>query len=549
MKTKITYYLLLILILFAGIYIRTDDSFNVMTGNTITFFYARARDLHITNQYPVEDKLNYAPEVFKEDYPPLPAYFTVSLYRISNLFLNTSFYDFILFFPIFMYVILFILGFFIIGNLYNKTAGFFFSALLTIMPAANLLTRKGYYTEEALGVFLILLFFFFFIKSEKKRKYIYPAIIALTLLTLTWQIFILIQLGVLIYFIIYKKGISRYLLILILPLLIGHIISVNIIGIDYSPVYMFKETYMGYKYESTEDFQIAFHRGKLKSMDISRYTEEYSYFGLIFFMLGLFVCAKNFKKPKYSILLIYSILSFIAINKYIKFRFLALVFILILSSIGLDCAYKFDIFAKLNLGKYVKKYWKILSILSFIIIIALIPYYIRDPKCEIDLILPEENLEIGETYDIILQIRNVGKGALCSKTSFSGVHIEVENATIIEKKIQSSTTPAKIIEKSYTSNEADWFEAKFDCLKHNETGIVTFSIKPYTTPVKVNYRCWIPQFCLKLPPKNINPLYKAAWRNEKCLHRKPSGGSLCRVPVYAGYTEKQDYYCKNILLY
>lgn len=548
MKTKPIYYLLLLLILVIGIYIRTDDISDVMTYNTVTFFYSRARDLHTDNQYPLEDKLNYAPETFKEDYPPLPAYFSVMLYRISDLFLDISFYNFIMFFPVLMYIILFISGLFIVNNLYNKATGFFFAALLTITPATALLTKKGYYTEEALGVLLILLFFFFLIKSEKKNKYIYLAITALTLLSLTWQTFIFIQLGLLVYLLIRRKKIKKYLLILILPLLLGHVISVNMIGLDYSPIYVLKETYIGYKYDSTEDFSIAFHRGKLKSMDIQRYIKEFSYACTIFLIIGLFACLKNIRKPEYNILLIYSILGLIAIIKYIKFRFLSLTFILILSSIGLSCVYNFNIFKKLNLGKYIKKYWKILIIILVIVSGILTVQYLREPKCKIDLVLPEGKLEIGQTYDILLQIENTGKDALCKETSFSGVHIEVENASITGKKAYSQTTQARTIEKSYTSNNADWFEAKFDCLKHDEVGRVTFSIKPYATPVKINYRCWIPQFCLKPAPKDINSKYKVAWRNEECLHRMPSSGDNCTVKVYAGYSEKQDFNCETIYI-
>lgn len=548
MKTKIFCCMLFLFILCTGVYIRTNEVSNVMILNTAAFFYARARDLQTSNQYPLEDKLNYAPETFREDYPPFPAYFCVGLYKITNKFLDVSLYDFIMLFPVLMYIILSITGYLITGNLYGKIAGFFFTALLTIMPLAGVLTKKGYYTEESIGFFLILLFFFFFIKSEKKRMYAYLAIVSLTLLSLTWQIFIWALVGVVAYLLAHRKKAINCLLILTLPLLFGHIISVNLIGLDYSPIYMFKEAYIGYKYESTEDFQIAFDRWRHKPIDFQRYVKDYSYFGMVFLALGLFVCIKNLKKPEYSILLIYSAIGFIAISKYIKFGFFSLAFILMLSSIGMSYAYNFDLFTRWHVEKYIKKHWKVLLTILLIVISVLTVQYVRNPKCQMELVLPEGDIKTGETYDITLQVRNAGKSALCSNGAFSGVHIEVENATITEKKAYSSATSANTAELNYTTNDIHWFEATFDCLKHDEPGRVTFSITSHETPVKVNYRCWIPQFCLRPAPSNITPEYRASWRNEKCLHREPSRGALCGVPVYARYAEKQDYYCKSITL-
>lgn len=555
MKNKIICFALLLFVMCTGVYVRTEGSPDCITSNTASFFYARARDLQVNNQYPLEDRLNYAPEVFKEDYPPFPAYFAVGVYRLVSFFCNVSFHHFIVILPVLMYVILFVAGFFIVANLYGKLAGFFFAILLTIIPAASLLTQKGYYTEEALGVFLIILFFFFFIKSKKNNKYVYLAITALTLLSLTWQIFLWVFAGVLVHLMFYRKKLTHHLLILILPLLVGHIISVNIIGLDYSPVYMLKEAYVGYKYESSEDFKIAFDRVDLRPIGFQKYTEDFTYLGLIFSVLGLFVCLKNLKKHEYATLLVYSILGFTAVIKYVKFRFFSLVFIIMLSSLGMSYAYNFDIVTRLRLKgyfkklrKYSKKILKVLVIILLILAGILTVQHIRNPECEITLILPEEKIEIGRVYDITLQIENIGEGALCRKDAFSGVHIEVENASVLEKKAYSSITKGEVAEKGYTTDQIGWFEAKFDCLKHNNKGRVTFSIKPYALPVKLNYRCWIPQFCLRPPPKEILPEFKMAWRNEKCLHRKPSEGSLCSVPVYAGYVEKQDYYCKSVIL-
>ncbi len=548
MKTKIISYLVLLLILSAGVYIRTHNLSNIMSDNTVDFYYARARDLQANNQYPLEDRLSYAPEVLKEDYPPFSAYFSVGMYRIIEPFFNISFYDFIMLFPVLVYIIMLILGFFIMNNLYGRNTGFFFAALLTIMPAAGFLTRKGNYTEEPLGVLLILLFFFFFIKSEKNKWHAFFAIVTLTTLELTWQIFHLVLGGVIACLIIRRKNVKTYLLILILPLLLGHVISVYLIGLDYSPVYMLKEAYIGYKYEHTEDFQIALHRDKHVPMDIQWYIQEYSYLATVFLVLGLFVCFRNLRRVEFGVLLVFSVLGFVAIGKYVKFRFLSLLFILILCSLGLNWFYDLDLFTKLDLRKRFRRYWRFLLAGLVLLLVLLVLWFVWGPKCDVGLVLPEEEMVVGRVYDVVLDVENVGKGAWCFGQAFSGLHVEVENARVVSRMAYSSVGLAEVVEKNYTSGGLDWFEVKFGCLRRGGVGRVSFSVVPLVLPVRVNYRCWIPRFCLRGVPEGILPDFSVAWRNERCLYREPSEGVFCSVPVYAGYQEKQNYYCKTITL-
>lgn len=540
---NIIFYALLITFLLIGLDLRTRDIPEEITINTVSFFYTRTKDLYYDGRYPIGDSKSLYPLTYKENYPPFLSFFTVGLYKIVEIF-NVNLHYFIVIFPVLMYLFLFFFGFFMLAYLYNKITGLFFIVLLTIMPVANKLTVKGYYTEEALGVLLVLISIFFIIKCEANKKYVFLSIVALTLLALTWQVFIFILAGILILLIIKiksKKHFIKYLSMLILPIFLAHIISIYLIGIDYSPISMFKESYLGIKEGDTVDFKIALGRGKLRPMDFDRFVEEYSYFGVIFLIFGSFICLKNIKRPKYYIVIVFTILSVIFLLKYIKFRFLALVPILIMSSIGLE-----GIFNRF------KKYKKSFVLITIIIAIGLLIIANYDPKCEMKLFVPEE-IQINETYNVTIQVKNIGRDSLCDDNllnkgrAFSGLHIEVENAKIINKKAYSSFTSVQIIEQA-SINDIEWFEVKIDCLKKSAIANVTFTIKPYKSPVKINYRCWIPNKCNRKAPEDLRPEYRVSWRNEKCLHRMPTKGEFCNVKVYAGYYEKQDYYCLSEVL-
>lgn len=534
----ILFYALLIIFLLIGIDLRTRNIPDEITINTVSFFYTRTKDLYYDGVYPIKDSKSLYPLTYKENYPPFLSLFTVGLYKIIELF-NVNLHYFIVIFPVLMYIFLFFFGFFMLSQLYNKITGLFFIILLTIMPVVNKLTVKGYYTEEALGVLLILITIFSIIKSEENIYYIFLTITALTLLALTWQVFIFLLTGILLLLIIKinsKKHLIKYLITLILPIFLAHIISVFLIGIDYSPIDMFKESYLGITKSDTTNFKIALDRGKLRPMDFNSYVEEYSYFGVIFLIFGSFICLKNIKKPKYYVIFLFVIFSIIFLLKYVKFRFLAVVPILIISSIGLEGIYN-----------RFKKYKKSFILITIIITLGLLIIANYNPKCEMRLTVPEE-IQVNETYNVTIQVKNIGRDSLCDNNllnkahPFSGLHVEVENAKVINKKINSLSTLVQTMD-TYSIDNIDWFEVKIDCLKKSAIANVTFTLKPYKLPVKINYRCWIPTKCNKKAPEDLRSEYRVSWRNEKCLHRMPTKGEFCNVKVYSGYKEKQDYSC------
>ena len=533
----------LVLFLVLGIKMRLAEN-EIFIGNTASFFYTRSEYLNDDAAYMKYDDLSYAPEIQKEDYPPFLAYFTVVPYKIINPFFDIDFYTFANYFPLFIFVLIFLSILFIVSDLYNKTAAIIAAILSAIMPVFITLSNRAYYTEEALGVLLIFWTFYFLIKSKEKKRFTWLTIISLTLLMLTWQVFLIFILGILLLILIRIKSkniLKKYLLILIMPFLIGHIISVYFIDLDYSPVYVVKEFYMGIEKQDSEAFSVAFDRGKLKHMGLERYLDEYTYLGLIFVFLGLLKYFKKIKHEKYYVLFIFTVLSLISIINYIKFRFLAAPFILLSASLGLEAIYNFK-YTKLFNKFFEKNKYFILMILMIILGIFYYQYFVMEPKCETELIGPD-NMEIGEEYTIEIKVVNKGDDTLCASNAISGLHIEVINATILEKSAYSMFTKSRISEKRFTENNADWFEAIFDCLKSEETVKVILTIMPYELPVKLNYRCWMPSKCLRKPPEGLKEPYRVKWRNEKCLHRAPTEGNYCDVRVFAGYEEKQESNC------
>jgi len=537
-------FLILFFILLFGFYLRVKDVPDKIAINTVSYYYKLSMDLKNENQYPLDYSEGLYPVKYKENSPPFLALFTFFLYKLSSP-LHIDFYYFIIYFPLLMYLSLFIFGFIFVANLYNKTAGLFFVVLLSIAHLSVKLTVKGYYTEETLGVLLILFSIFFLIKSEKNSNYVFLAILALTLLQLTWQVFIFVLMGVLILLVIKiksKKHLIKYLAILILPLLLAHMISIYFIGIDYSPISMFKESYLGVRESNTEDFKIAFDRVKLQPMELESFIESYSHIGAVFLIFGLFICLKNIKQSKYHTILIFTILSMVFLLKYTKFRFFALVPILIMSSIGLE--------AVLNKSEKYKKYFILIALIIAGGFLIMANYH---PKCNMELSVPEK-MKINETYNITIQVKNTGKNPLCSNKlfdrnrPFGGLHIEVENAKIINKKVHSLFTSVQTMDQ-YSINDIDWFEVTIDCLKKSAVSKVKFTVRPYKLPIKINYRCWIPDKCNEKPSEELRPEYRISWRNEKCLQRSPEKGQFCKVKVYAGYREKQDYSCFSEMLY
>ena len=541
MINKKIIYSLLLIIFFAGLFVRTFNIPDLITLNTSGFFYSRANYLYKNGFYIAQDRQSMFPSVYMDNYPPIPAYFSVYLHK---LFSFTDFYKFIVYMPVILYSLIFIFGYILTRNLFGRNEAFIFCLLFSIIPASVEFTKKGVYTEEALGVLLLLFFIYSMAKFRLSKIFVVAGIISMTLLILVWQIFVILYFGILILMIAdgeRKKHAARYLAIIILPLLFSHLI-VFFIGNNYSPLGIFRETYLSIKLRDDPLFKIAFDRYDLRHSGLGDFMDEFSFFGFAI-IFGFAESIRNIKKNNYRTALVFSILGIASFFLFIKLKSFALPFVILMSSIGLCFAYKsclknFRIFA--------------IAVCTLLIIgiFCLVQYSREKPKpfCEVEVLDDKSPLFLTKPYRITLIAKNSGGNPFCDSNYSSpshaagGVHIEIENSKILSKSVNSRFTGVKIVDEP-DINGISWFEAKFDCLRSNANSNVTFWIVPQKIPVRINYRCWIPSECRLPTPGELRYRYKAQWRNENCIQRNPQDGDNCKVSVYAGYEERQDYPC------
>ena len=332
-----------VIIFMIGINLRVKYSHRHLNINTVSFFYKRALSLYQQGSYLKEDRLSSAGQIDKEDYPPFLAYVTAAGYSLTQWMHRLTFVDFVAYTPLLIYCLLFFCGFYIMDKLFSLESAVAFAVLCSIMPVAVTATRIGYYTTEALGIFLTLLSLYWLIKSERKYYFTYLTILSATLLVLTWQLFIVffvIVLGCLVINIRSIADMRRYLLIICLPLILGHIVSIHIIKIDYSPFYILREMYLGIIYSKSEDYAIALYRGKLKPLRFRVFLTNFGYFGAIFLPFGLIECLENIKKGQYYTFLFGFSVTFVLLCIYVKYRMIALPFLLVVCSLGGSYIYR-----------------------------------------------------------------------------------------------------------------------------------------------------------------------------------------------------------------
>lgn len=541
LKKNLHVYSLLFLFIIIGIFIRVAFQPDIITLNTSGFFYHRAAYLVNHGEYLKIDTKGRYPSSYAEDYPPFLILISVAFYKLS---FSKDLLVFLSYFPVTMFLFISLLGFFILYRIFNKAVGLFFVMLFSVIPSAVRFTSKGFYTEEAVGVFLLIGFIYCLARLKDHPKYLYAGIIFLTLFIITWQTFVIIYAALFVMFVLSIKDkilLKRLVLLVIIPILLAYIISVIFIGLSYSPFQIFKESYISLVISKSLDFRIAFDRNDLINTNKKMFFDEYSYFS-IFSVLGALVCIWNFKYPSYRSVLIMSFFGLISVLMYLKLRYFLLPFIMILSSIGLSHLYE--------IKKSDKK-----IIMLFLIIIGIFLIFqassalisSKHPECKIEFELLTKKIMPGYPYRINMQIKNVGGDPFCDADystlhAFGGIHVEIENARILSKKINSRYTSTLIVDKE-AQNNISWFEAKFDCLKALTTANLTFEILPLKLPTKIYYRCWIPDKCDLEPPKDLVSQYRAAWRNENCIKRQPINGDYCKVDVFAGHETIQKYYC------
>jgi len=539
---KIIIYILLILFFLIGFSARVNNKSDIIWDTTPNFFFKKTIDLYESGSYPKIDDYSYYPLVDREDYPPFLSIFSVYVFYVIKPF-GVDIEKFIVYFPVFMYALIFVIGYLTISRIFNRTTAFFFASLFSIMPISKLLTSKTYYTTEALGVLLIIISSYYFLTSKDKKVNTIFCIISLTMLILTWQIFLFLVVGMIFFTILkikLKNERKRLILILLSPLILSYIIPVYLLGMEYSSLSVTEELITGFNLKGSQDYSIAFHRIKLKPITFDDFLFYYTPLSFIFIIVGLYVCFDNIKNSSYLFYLIIGAIGLISIMYFVKYRFFALIGILALTSIGLD---RFvNIFREPRKTKII-----IILILSFSLLIFF-SFINNIPHCSINIIPLNKQLRINNTYNFTFEMLNNGKDAYSqdlrfnSNPPFSGVHLGVENADIISINFKNKTYPPF----DPTEVKIDWFEATSYSLKKGELIKGTFEIIPRKLPINIYYRCWIPKKCNLKPPDDMNMKYRAPWRNEKCIERTPKEGDICKVNVYAGYKTKRDFPCFNM---
>src|SRR3989338_6494991 len=405
MKTKKYYNILkvciLLLFLFLGVYLRVKVPYDTLTLNTVAFYFSRAEYLENNGEYLKEDSKTLALYNYKENYPPLPAYIAVPIFKIIKPF-GMDFKKFLAYFPVLVYIVTFFVGFVLIKNLYNSDAGLFFSILLSITPVAVKSTIKTYYTEEALGILFIIASVYYLIKSKKIDSNFFFALLFLTLLSLTWQVFLLIDLVIGILFLFNfrnKKLMVIYSVLIICPLIIGHILSVYIIGLDYSPIKMIKESLITLRDGNKDYFRIAFSRVDLLTPGIKHVFNEFGWFISFLILVGFIYLLFNFKEEKNKVLAVSGLVASFAFFYSTKFRYFSMASLIIIGAIGAYSLLNFSL---------LKKYQKTaIGIITIVIALFFILNKISTPLCSKNLEVPED-MQLGKYYPLTFTVKNIG---------------------------------------------------------------------------------------------------------------------------------------------
>lgn len=575
----------------SGIYLRIlkPDRYAAKVYNVNAYYYYRSQHLNDFGRLPKKDIWSFAPEVFPENIPPLLAYANVGLYKIVKIFKpEIDFYDFAMFFPPIIFVFWAVFGFFIISRFFKSySVGLFFAGLLVVMPLSFNLTGYGQYTEEGLGVFLFFFSLMFLIEFAENKKpfYFWLALFLLTGFYLTWQQFPIFVAGLFIFSFIQVVGAGEsrrriavyYLSLIVLPLIFGHLLSFYLINIDYSPILMIYEAWLGVKNMGGEAIRTAMYRQDWRNFYLVEFIRLISFAGWVLAGAGFLKCLLNSKKPKCQIALIFSILVLAVAFRFFKSRYLALAPLFLLFCFGIDFFMerskeeweKLSIFTGSIYSSKNKLFfkWNVRSVAIFLIGLAIagvaIVFLAIFKKEQKEIPLPNiifvslpQNLEIGKEYQIEMRLENKGEDSLLDPASFGGFHVEAENAEVKNITSWSDMGRSEVIIKPDAQREdIYWFEAKYAGFKSQEFGYLWFKIIPQKLPVNIYYRAWLPaeptffkrlKTLVKLSPK-YRDWNRHSWRSEEVIQRSPSNNDasqeLCPVKVYAAHRELQNFRC------
>lgn len=570
-----------------GADLREFGADNNIPGNAVaSYYFDKSQRLVNDGVFPSEDIWDFAPTIQKENAPPFLAYFTAALYKPITLLTDADFYQFAHVFPIFIFGFWLISLFFVFRDLFGVQTALAGAALFSFIPVSVSLTTRGLYLQETLGTWLLFLSVYFLIKltqetiAQKNRFFLWGGILVTTMLVLTWQQFTIFY-GAAALVILYllltkhryvKKIVVQWATVLIVPLVAGEIISQFFIGINYSPFGMFWEFLFGLLNYNNPDLILAMSRGDWVNLTWKTFYNNFGVPGLLLGSLGLiatFFDRKNLKKVTIGF---FSLVGFGMLMFFEKDRFFALSLLLYVFALGFATLFKPQFlmsrikYAAVLFKNYLKNInfsqrYIVSSLVLFVIvptIIVLVSMYGRtysSPPIP-NILISDFNGRVGESERVTIELKNNGGKPITKKDAFGGLHIEVQNATVSNIQAFSSSTKSHISFKNFASTgNIFFFETKYDYISPGESGMVSFTITPYTGPVKIYYRGWLPGQCsLKSQQDIIEDLLpewqdvdRAGWRNESCVQRSPATintkESACRVPVFAAHKELQDFLC------
>lgn len=590
-KTKflsnVAFFILTMGVFWIGADLRDFGAGSSVSYNTVaSFYFDRSNRLLQDGKFPSIDQWGFAPVRHQENTPPLLAYATVWLYKVFGLFRPVQFEDFVDIFPVLVYGIWFLSIILIFSDLWNRWTGLAMGAVFSFLPVSVELTKKGFYFEELMGNLFLFLSTYFLIKiplvqTSKQWYWLTGGVVAITGLILSWQQFPIFY-GAAILAILFHLKISytprhirNWVLLLGLPLILGHLTANGLVGNDYSPFLMLREGAIGFLQRNDPDLILAMHRGDWADL---AWRSFYGYFGwlsVVLIAMGFIAAVfdlRNFTKRTAGI---FAVAGLLALSEFIKERFLAMSMSLPLMALGLNVLfapdyvlsvlrkfmYCFSSLCKIILQNIGSHRHIVVAIVSVAVVgmgslLFAIGRYPPPPKPVIHLSGLENPIPIGETKKIEIVLENDGGPAFRNKYAFAGLHVEIENAHVRNIESNSKGSQNMIALKDFArSGRFFFFETKFGFLDSGERGRVTFDITPYAKPVRIYYRGWIPGPCSREEQKEIirdllpgwQSIDKSGWRNENCIRRAPalteSQEPICRVPVFAAHRTLQDFRC------
>ncbi len=578
--------LIIFVILVLGVEIRTADSpWSIYNDNISSYYFHHSNYLNDTGHLPAADIWSFGPNTAQENIPPFLAFFSVFIYKILNVAAHWgSFYNFALAFPAVIFVLWGFSGFLIFLDLYkNYYHGLVFLFLLTLIPASLALTHGGSYSEQILGAFLVFVSIYFFIKATQKNIFFVFLGLSLLGLVLTWQQFPVLYAAMLVYLTVsfiaakgknYRQTIF-YLLAIGLPLILGHFISKSLMHIDYSPLLMIKELVIGLINYKNAAINIAMSRRDWGNLNLPLFINYFGILGGVLIVVGFLKLATNgMVKTKNLFLVIFGLVSFFMMFFFVKDRFLALPVLLFVMVEGFDAFWKID---RADLNKMwvflgglfikIKSLYRVVvakktKILLFLLVLTAVFIWliVRNqenkipPKADTILTLAKD-VKVGEVNQVSIVLENVGGPAFQVGASFSGLHIEVENALVKNIRTVPGGYDNVVLKNDFSRGNLFWFEVKFPPLKASEQAKVFFDIMPFAKPVSIYYRAWLPNYCplekqlarLGDLRTSWQSLEQGGWRNEECIVREPANDdskeAVCPVRVYAAHEETQDFRC------